>query len=71
MEHSLHLVAKHFIESIAPCLGKKHSSTEDVDDEDDNDNDDDDIDTVDALSKAIALVKQASSPLIPWVCHKY
>ena len=23
MEHSLHLVAKHFIETITPCLSKK------------------------------------------------
>ena len=63
MEHSLHLAAKHFVESIAPSLNKQHGTlgagTEDGDDNNDNnDGDDDDVDTVDSLGKAMALVKQ-------------
>lgn len=58
MEHSLHLAAKHFVESIAPGFS---TEAEDVcaDDSEDVDNDDDDdLDAVDSLGKAIALVKQ-------------
>ena len=64
MEHSLHLTAKHFMESIAPGLGKQHGTfdtdTEGVLAEDGNGNNgnDDNIDTVDLLGKAMALVKQ-------------
>lgn len=61
MEHSLHLAAKHFVESIAPGLSKQHDTfgtdTDGVLAEDD-DGDDDDMDVVDSLGKAIALVKQ-------------
>ena len=28
MEHSLHIVAKHFIQTIAPHFGKKHDALE-------------------------------------------
>jgi hypothetical protein len=62
MEHSLHLAAKHFIQSIAPhfsraadALGANNEEA-DEDDEDNNDN----LEASDLLGKAIALVKQAS-----------
>ena len=65
MEHSLHLAAKHFVETIAPGFSKQHGAsdinTEGVyveDDEDASNDDDDDFDTADSLGKAIALVKQ-------------
>ena len=67
MEHSLHLAAKHFIETITPCLSEKDGTIGTgalaEEDEDDNDDDDDDIDAVDSLGKAIAFVKQVS---LPW-----
>ena len=70
MEHSLHLAAKHFIETITPCLSEKDGTigtgalAEEDEDDDDNDNDNDnDIDAVDSLGKAIAFVKQVS---LPW-----
>ena len=65
MKHSLHLAAKHFVESIAPGLSKQHGtgSTDAKgvlvnDDGSNDDNEDDDIDAADSLGKAIALVKQ-------------
>jgi hypothetical protein len=65
MEHSLHLVAKHFVKSIALGFSHQHSTigteTEGVfaeDNEGNEGNEDDDIDAADLLSKAIALVKQ-------------
>ena len=67
MEHSLHLAAKHFIETITPCLSEKDGTIGTgalaKEDEDDDDDDDDDIDAVDSLGKAIAFVKQVS---LPW-----
>ena len=62
MEHSLHLAAKHFIETITPCLSEKDGTigTGALAEEDE---DDDDIDAVDSLGKAIAFVKQVS---LPW-----
>ena len=67
MEHSLHLAAKHFIETITPCLSEKDGTIGTgalaEEDEDDNDDDDNDIDAVDSLGKAIAFVKQVS---LPW-----
>ena len=67
MEHSLHLAAKHFIETITPCLSEKDGTIGTgalaEEDEDDDDDDDDDIDAVDSLGKAIAFVKQVS---LPW-----
>ena len=64
MEHSLHLAAKHFIETITPCLSEKDGTigTGALAKEDEDD-DDDDIDAVDSLGKAIAFVKQVS---LPW-----
>jgi hypothetical protein len=63
MEHSLHLAAKHFIETISPCpsenCGAISTGALAEDDEDDNDNDVD-INAVDSLGKAIAFVKQVS-----------
>ena len=65
MEHSLHLMAKHFVEMIAPGFGKQHGTsdinTEGIyveDDEDTSDDDNDNFNTADSLGKAIALVKQ-------------
>ena len=65
MEHSLHLAAKHFIETITPCLSEKDGTigTGALAEEDEDDDDDDDIDAVDSLGKAIAFVKQVS---LPW-----
>ena len=68
MEHSLHLVAKHFIETITPCLSEKDGTIgtgalAEEDEDDDDDDDDDDINAVDLLGKAIAFVKQVS---LPW-----
>jgi hypothetical protein len=65
MEHSLHLAAKHFVESIAPGLSRQHSTfvtgTEGVlaeDNEGNEGDDNEDIDAADSLGKAISLVKQ-------------
>jgi hypothetical protein len=67
MEHSLHLAAKHFVQTIAPCSSKKRGApggeyeSDPALDGDDNDNNDDDDGAMDAgnsLGKAIALVKQ-------------
>ena len=67
MEHSLHLVAKHFIETITPCLSEKDGTIGTgalaEEDEDNDDNDDNDINAVDSLGKAITFVKQVS---LPW-----
>jgi len=69
MEHSLHLVAKHFIKTIAPCSRKRgpsggsasDSDNDPASDSDQDDNEDDeDIPVGDSLGKAIALVKQVS-----------
>jgi hypothetical protein len=68
MEHSLHLVAKHFVQTIAPL--RKKCGTSDADEEgdsasdgEDNNGNDEDIDSGDSLGKAIALVKQVSYSL--------
>ena len=66
MEHSLHLAAKHFIETITPCLSEKDGTIGTgalAEEDEDDDDDDDDIDAVDSLGKAIAFVKQVS---LPW-----
>jgi hypothetical protein len=72
MEHSLHLAAKHFVQTIAPHSGKKRgtsgtdtggdpaSDDEDHDGDDEDDDQDEDFITGDSLGKAIALVKQVS-----------
>jgi hypothetical protein len=62
MEHSLHLTAKHFVQTIAPPSSKTHA-TSGADSEgeavsDDDDDEDDGLDSGDSLAKAIALVKQ-------------
>ena len=65
MEHSLHLVAKHFVETIASGFSKQHG-TSDIntkgiyveDDEDISDDGFDNFNAADSLGKAIALVKQ-------------
>ena len=71
MEHSLHLAAKHFVQTITPASSKKHASDTDSeggaasDGEADGDGDDDDqgFDSGDSLAKAIALDKQVSCPV--------
>jgi hypothetical protein len=67
MEHSLHLAAKHFVQTIAPHSSRKADNpgtdTEDdhvSDNGEDDDDDGDDVDAGDSLGKAIALVKQVS-----------
>jgi hypothetical protein len=75
MEHSLHLVAKHFVQSIAPRFNTRGATsgansegnvTSDDDDDDgkgDDDDSDDDNESVnngDSLGKAITFVKQES-----------
>src|ERR1700761_940856 len=66
MEHSLHLAAKHFVQTIAPHHTKHNASTGDdegdsaSDGGEDNDNDNEAVDAGDSLGKAIALVKQVS-----------
>ncbi|KAF8267382.1 hypothetical protein EI94DRAFT_1801722 [Lactarius quietus] len=76
MEHSLHLVAKHFIKTIAPCSRKRgpsggsasDSDNDPASDSDQDDNEDDeDIPVGDSLGKAIALVKQIHKLLQAWV----
>ena len=63
MEHSLHLAAKHFIETITPCLSEKDGTIGTGALAEEDEDDDDDIDAVDSLGKAIAFVKQVS---LPW-----
>ena len=65
MEHSLHLVAKLFVETIVPGFSKQHSTSaintkgNHVEDDKDNSNDENDnFDAANSLGKAIALVKQ-------------
>jgi hypothetical protein len=67
MEHSLHLAAKHFVQTIGPPSSKKHAALGAdleceavLDDDNDNEDDDEDLDLAagDSLAKAIALVKQ-------------
>ena len=66
MEHSLHLAAKHFVQTIALHHTKHNASTGDdkgdsaSDGGGDNDNDNEAVDAGDLLGKAIALVKQVS-----------
>jgi hypothetical protein len=73
MEHSLHLAAKHFVQTVAPRWTRKGtiSGADNEDqtpgaDEDEEDNEDDAIEAGDSLGKAIALVKQVSYVL--YVC---
>jgi hypothetical protein len=40
MEHSLHLAAKHFVQTVAPRFKKRGASAPDSGGEDDNDHDD-------------------------------
>ena len=67
MEHSLHLAAKHFVQTIGPpssknlaTLGADSDGEAALDDDNDDEDDDEDLDlnTGDSLAKAIALVKQ-------------
>jgi hypothetical protein len=72
MEHSLHLAAKHFVQTIVPHHKMKGTTDTDSGDEsasncgEDNDNNNDDtIDAGDSLGKAIAFVKQSSCTTPP------
>jgi hypothetical protein len=64
MEHSLHLAAKHFVQTVAPHHKKQGTSAGDSEGDSDSDGGEDDndnskaIDAGDSLGKAIALVKQ-------------
>ena len=66
MEHSLHLAAKHFVQTIAPHHTKHNTSAGDdegdsaSDSGKDNNNDNEAIDAGNSLGKAITLVKQVS-----------
>jgi hypothetical protein len=82
MEHSLHLAAKHFVQTIAPHHPKKRTASTDSGDEsasdggEDDDGDDDAVDAGDSLGKAIALVKQASCATAPSIsctnkCYRF
>ncbi len=75
MEHSLHVAAKHFVQTIAPHFSKKlgtlgnegnptsANDSEDPTSDNDDEDEDEDIDSGDSLGKAIALVKQVSFSL--------
>ena len=71
MEHSLHLAAKHFVQTIAPHHKKKGAASTDSEDDSasdgggDDDGDDEAIDAGDSLGKAIALVKQVGHVVAP------
>jgi hypothetical protein len=60
MEHSLHIAAKHFVETVAPTSStsiRQNAGT--GSDESDSESDDlDDFTAGDSLGKALALVKQ-------------
>jgi len=74
MEHSLHLAAKHFVQTIAPHHKKQGTLAGDEGDSasdsgEDNNDDDEAIDSGDSLGKAIALVKQVSHSIaLPIFC---
>jgi hypothetical protein len=64
MEHSLHLTAKHFVESITPpSRDTCDTSGGDPASDDDGNEDDEDIESSDSLGKAISFVKQVRIPL--------
>lgn len=76
MEHSLHIAAKHLVQTIAPHFGKKHhtSGTDTEGDpasnaDDDSDGEDESIAAGDSLGKAIALVKQVRFSVALLVAH--
>jgi hypothetical protein len=62
MEHSLHLAAKHFVESITPFSHQAddNSGGDPALNNDSESDGDEDLDTGDSLGKAIALVKQVT-----------
>ena len=71
MEHSLHLAAKHFVQTITPHHKKTGTAGADSEDDSasdgggDDDGDDEAIDTGDSLGKAIAFVKQVGHVITP------
>lgn len=82
MEHSLHLAAKHFVQTIVPHHKKKGTTGADSGDDsasdggEDDDGDDEAIDAGDSLGKAIALVKQVNHAMAPSIsrtntCYRF
>jgi len=62
MEHSLHVAAKHFVETVAPTSPSSIRKNGGAGDESGSESDDlDDLNVGDSLGKALALVKQVSS----------
>jgi hypothetical protein len=61
MEHSLHIAAKHFVETVAPASAASIRQNAGGGDESDSESDDlADLAAGDSLGKALALVKQVS-----------
>ena len=69
MEHSLHIAAKHFVETVAPASSSSFRQPAFGGNESDSD-DLDDLTSGDSLGKALALVKQVSFPfkILPSGC---
>jgi hypothetical protein len=62
MEHSLHVAAKHFVETVAPTSSSSIRKNRGAGDESGSESDDlDDLNAGDSLGKALALVNQVSS----------
>ena len=60
MEHSLHVAAKHFVETVGPTSSIRKNGG--ADNEFSSESDDiDNLNAGDSLGKALALVKQVSS----------
>ena len=60
MEHSLHIAAKHFVETVGPTSSSRKNGG--AGDESGSESDDiDNLNAGDSLGKALALVKQVSS----------
>jgi hypothetical protein len=74
MEHSLHLAAKHFVQTVVLHCKKIGTLAADEDSDaasdggEDDDGDDEAINTGDSLGKAIALVKQVGYSVALLIC---
>jgi hypothetical protein len=65
MEHALHLVAKHFIEEVAPTPASiLHKKAAQAEDEDEDSEESVEFDIGDTIGKALAFVAQVSSLMI-------
>ncbi len=60
MEHSLHIAAKHFVETVAPASSSFRQPAFAGNESDSDDLDD--LTSGDSLGKALALIKQVSFP---------